>query len=137
MPSGVRRLLVGLFVLAQVSHGGAQTARSGSQLIPVYGWGVGKQSCGTFIRETDERDADQTLTYEGQKYHPQRRLYYEWLSGFLTSRSASAGEAGKGRAVSGGHDMNDMVSWIRHYCEANPLDSFFVAALKLEGEVSR
>lgn len=133
MPSGVRRLLVGLFVLAQVSQGGAQTARKGDDLVPVQGYGVGmNKTCGAFIQETDERDADQALSYKGKRYHPERRLYFEWLSGFFTARSVASGAT-----VAGDRNMNDMISWIRHYCEAHPLDNFLTAALKLSSEVSQ
>ena len=138
MHSRAARLLVGLFALAQIGQARAQTTSEVPEgKLAVSGYGVGmEKTCGAFIRETDEGDATKALDYEGKVWHPERRLYYEWLSGFFTYQSLVGARMGQGDVL-GDRNMNDMILWVRHYCEAHPLDTFLSAALKLSAEVSR
>jgi len=118
--------------LVGVSQLGAQS-KPASTGITVSGYGVGmERTCGAFLRETSEQDTDKALEHEGKLYHLEHRLYFEWLSGFLTARSLY------GRAnPKGSPNMNDMMIWVRRYCETHPLDDFFSAARQLAIEVSK
>lgn len=131
MSPRMKQLLFGVFILG-VAQAGAEQKRDSRDVVLVQGYGVGmSKTCGAFIRETDERDAHRALDYDGKSYHPERRLYFEWLSGFFTARSL-AGQP----SVTGDKNMNDMLTWIRKYCESHPLDQFLTAAIKLTAEVS-
>ena len=78
--------------------------------------GIGNNTCGKFISESGWD-------------HPQ---YYGYVNGFFTGISYA------GDDVSGvGSSTDDMLLWIKNYCEDHPLKHLITAILKLRLELKQ
>lgn len=84
---------------------------------PITAYHVVNISCGKYLNSisNDERYAE---------------VYNWWLAGFISGTNLE-----KQRATSTDAAAHD--SWIKQYCEKNPLDSFFNAASKLNDELDK
>ena len=89
-------------------------------LVQYYGF-PGNDSCANWTENRDGRTS-RNQVLEG------------WLLGFITGYN----HYGSGtRGLKQGGNATALLGWIDQYCEANPLDSLYAAALKLIDELER
>jgi hypothetical protein len=86
-----------------------------SQLKPVTIYGIGGDSCGTWIAANKQRRPSE---------------YLSWIEGFVTA----AQTYGSKQRVS---DINAMAAWVDKYCAEHPLDLIVAGATRLADELSK
>lgn len=84
--------------------------------------GVGNRTCGAWT------DAAKTITLDATH---RRREFTGWLMGYLSALNVSDEFGG----VAVAPDGYGYVAWVDDYCSRNPLDTVYLAAASLTGEL--
>lgn len=121
--------LVSIVLLAFTSA----TALGGDDMVSFYG--VGANSCGSFlsVERGDKNGVRQRDT--GRTFFPERAMYEQWLSGFVTAFNAQNLKNPSVRPVN--TDTEGLMAWVKSYCEKNPTQYVWVAANALVQAESR
>jgi hypothetical protein len=104
-------VLSGLITLAVPVSGYAQAG-------PIWVFGAGSLSCGTWLQHSHVQDADHFVMAA-------------WIDGYLTATNAKRSEAGLSGIAGKDTDNGERDAWITLYCQAHPLDKLFIAAKAL------
>jgi hypothetical protein len=110
------------------------SAQGKEEMVAIHGYGKGiTSSCAEFVRQTDEKDTNKAWRRGDVLYYPENELYVQWVGGFLTGLSYGM----DGRFSTGDQNVNDLVTWIRKYCDRHPLAKFMEAMAALIKEIKK
>jgi hypothetical protein len=86
-------------------------------------WGVGKNSCGSYINAAAEVGSRPLGTIFG---YNELGLYEQWFQGL-----ASGFAVHSHRDVFKKTDSRGIFLWLENYCRKHPLDNFYTASIKV------
>jgi hypothetical protein len=123
-------MLTFLFAIALFA---ASSASLAEDMVTFYG--VGTNSCGAFLAA--ERAAKNGVRQRdsGNTFYPERSMYQEWLSGYVSSFNAQNVQRSGVKMVN--TDVEGLMAWVRSYCEKNPTKQVLVAVNALVEAESR
>lgn len=90
-------------------------------------YGIGNESCGTFLSALDKTKPDEALDYNGKSYISESRIYSEWLLAYVTAYNLFNNQKNNIDHA----NSNDITFWAKNYCEKKPMSKISHAAWAL------
>lgn len=84
-------------------------------------FGVGTQSCGSYVAASNKTPHDQTLVYRGESFPSMAGVQVHWIMGFVSATFMAADKEIP-------TDPDGIVLWVKRFCESNPTKAIFEAA---------
>lgn len=97
----------------------AQKVPDGS--IPI--WGRARDTCGTYVLALQKHQPMAIMDWQGENYGTPSYVYSQWIAGYVSAQAMN------GRPITYLGDINGMAMWIKNYCEKNPTETVFGAAV--------
>lgn len=115
-----------IFLFLFVSNAYAERGRTASS------YGIGNESCGSFLMALSKSQIDEGLDYNGISYVADSRLYSEWMISFISAFNKFNDQ----QKNIGNADRDGTILWVKKWCETYPMKPFSSAVWDLVIEQS-
>ena len=82
-------------------------------------YGLGINSCGSFLESTKERSTAIVERATGHTFYSERSVYSEWISGYVTAYNVMNFDKPNAKMINS--DNDGLMAWVTSYCQKNPL----------------